>query len=56
MTPISYRYCHFPAEIIQHTVWLYARFTLSFRGADSKPNRAKSVRLLDTKAEPHLSF
>jgi len=31
MPRISYRYCHFPAEIIQHTVWLYARFTLSFR-------------------------
>jgi putative transposase len=31
MPPISYRYCHFPPEIIQHTVWLYARFTLSFR-------------------------
>ena len=31
MTPISYRYCHFPPVIIQHAVWLYARFTLSFR-------------------------
>ena len=31
MTPISYRYCHFPPVVIQHAVWLYARFTLSFR-------------------------
>ena len=30
MALISYRYCHFPPEIIQHTVWLYARFILSF--------------------------
>ncbi len=34
MTPISYRYCHFPPVIIQHTVWLYARFTLSFRDVE----------------------
>ncbi len=34
MAPISYRYCHFPPEIIQHTVWLYARFTLSFRDVE----------------------
>ena len=31
MTLISYRCCHFPPVIIQHAVWLYARFTLSFR-------------------------
>ncbi len=30
MTAISYRYCHFPREIIQRAVWLYVRFTLSF--------------------------
>ena len=34
MPPISYRYCHFPPEIVQHTVWLYARFTLSFRDVE----------------------
>ena len=34
MAPISYRYCHFPPDIIQHTVWLYARFTLSFRDVE----------------------
>ncbi len=31
MTTISYRYCHFPREIVQRAVWLYVRFTLSFR-------------------------
>ncbi len=30
MSTISYRYCHFPREIVEHAVWLYARFTLSF--------------------------
>jgi putative transposase len=31
MTEISYRYHRFPPELIQHAVWLYFRFTLSFR-------------------------
>jgi len=30
----SYRGHRFPAEIISHTVWLYFRFTLSFRDID----------------------
>ena len=34
MAPISYRYCHFPPTIIQHSVWLYARFSLSFRDVE----------------------
>lgn len=31
MNEVSYRYCHFPPAVIQHAVWLYCRFTLSFR-------------------------
>ena len=31
MEPISYRCHRFPPRIIQHAVWLYCRFTLSFR-------------------------
>src|SRR5215211_1584424 len=31
MQPISYARHHFPAEIIRHAVWLYLRFTLSYR-------------------------
>jgi transposase-like protein len=31
MTPISFKRHRFPPAIIQHAVWLYARFTLSFR-------------------------
>ena len=34
MQPISYRYCHFPPAIIQHGVWLYARFSLSYRDVE----------------------
>ncbi len=31
MAPISFKRHRFPPTIIQHAVWLYARFTLSFR-------------------------
>jgi putative transposase len=34
MTSISFK-CHsFPPKIIQHAVWLYARFTLSFHDVE----------------------
>ena len=29
--PISFKRHRFPPQIIQHAVWLYARFTLSYR-------------------------
>ncbi len=31
MTTISYARHRFPPSIIQHAVWLYLRFTLSYR-------------------------
>ena len=31
MQPVSYARHQFPPEIIQHAVWLYLRFTLSYR-------------------------
>jgi transposase-like protein len=31
MTKISYGGYRFPPEIIQQAIWLYVRFTLSFR-------------------------
>lgn len=31
MQPISYRRHQFPPEIIRHAVWLYLRFSLSYR-------------------------
>lgn len=34
MEPISYRCHRLPAEIIHSTVWLYCRFTLSFRDVE----------------------
>src|SRR5215204_3436200 len=34
MQPISYARHQFPAEIIRHAIWLYLRFTLSFRDVE----------------------
>jgi transposase-like protein len=34
MKPISFKRHRFPPEIIRHAVWLYARFTLSFRDVE----------------------
>src|ERR1700751_4944209 len=31
MKPISYARHRFPPDVIRHTVWLYLRFTLSYR-------------------------
>jgi putative transposase len=34
MTQISYSGYRFPPEIIQQAIWLYLRFTLSFRDVE----------------------
>ena len=34
MIKISYSGFRFPPEIIQRTIWLYVRFTLSFRDVE----------------------
>src|SRR5829696_6235964 len=34
MTSLSYRGHRFPAAIIQHAIWLYLRFTLSYRDVE----------------------
>jgi putative transposase len=34
MFPISYRRHRFPPIVIQHAVWLYLRFTLSYRDVE----------------------
>jgi transposase-like protein len=34
MTQLSYRRHCFPAEIIQHAIWLYLGFTLSYRDVE----------------------
>jgi transposase-like protein len=32
--PLCYRRPRFPPEIIQHAIWLYLRFTLSYRDVE----------------------
>ncbi len=34
MQPISYARHRFPPEVIRHAVWLYFRFTLSYRDVE----------------------
>ncbi len=34
MSPISYARHHFPPDVIRHAVWLYLRFTLSYRDVE----------------------
>ena len=34
MRTISFKRHRFPPEIIRHSIWLYARFTLSFRDVE----------------------
>jgi transposase-like protein len=34
MGPLTYRRHRFPASVIQHAVWLYLRFTLSYRDVE----------------------
>ena len=34
MQPVSYARHQFPAEVIQHAVWLYLRFTPSYRDVE----------------------
>jgi len=34
MPHLSYRRHRFPAPIIQHAIWLYLRFTLSYRDVE----------------------
>ena len=34
MRPISFKRHRFPPEIIRHAIWIYARFTLSFRDVE----------------------
>ena len=34
MAPLCYRRHRFPPQIIQHSIWLYLRFTLSYRDVE----------------------
>jgi putative transposase len=46
MAEISYRRHRFPAAIIQHAVWVYLRFTLSYRDVEGTAGRAGARHLL----------
>ena len=37
MAPLCYRRHRFPPEIIQHAIWLYLRFTLSYHAGMGRP-------------------
>jgi transposase-like protein len=41
MAQLSYRRHRFPAEIIQHVIWLYLRFTLSYRDVEDSLHPAR---------------
>ncbi|MEG1453860.1 MAG: IS6 family transposase, partial [Brevundimonas sp.] len=34
MKPLSFKRHRFPSEVIRHAVWLYFRFSLSFRDVE----------------------
>lgn len=41
MLPVSYAPHQYPPEIIRHAVWLYLRFTLSYRGIETTYERVR---------------
>jgi transposase-like protein len=51
MAEISYRRHRFPPVIIQHAVWLYLRFTLSYRDVEELLAEYRSMGL---EMEVHL--
>jgi len=51
MTPISVKRHRFPPEIIKHAVWLYARFTLSFRDVEEMLAEVPDITLRRLVAE-----
>ena len=46
MTKISYAGYRFPPEVIHQAIWLYLRFTLSFRDVEGFARRARDRGLL----------
>jgi len=40
LKPISYKRHRFPADVIRQAVWLYFRFTMSFRDVEDCPASA----------------
>ena len=44
MAKISYKGFRFPPEVIQQAIWLYLRFTLSFRDRTHRAFRASAMQ------------
>lgn len=44
LKPLSFKRHRFPAEVIRHAVWLYFRFTVSFR--DSYRSALRELKLI----------
>jgi hypothetical protein len=55
MTLLCYRRHRFPPEIIQHAIWLYLRFTLSYRDGGTA-GRARARDLLRNGTALGLKF
>ena len=49
MKPISFKRHRFPADVIRHVVWLYFRFSLSFRDVEE----LMAARGVDVSYEHH---
>jgi hypothetical protein len=47
MQDISFKRHRFPPEFIRHAVWLYARFTLSYRDVEVRSRSELARRLED---------
>ena len=48
MKPISFKHHRFPPSVILRAVWLYARFTLSFRDVALWPTQTLVLSQIET--------
>jgi putative transposase len=61
MRPLSFKRHRFPAEVIRHAVWLYFRFTLSFRDVEEMLAERgidvsyETIRCWTIKFGPHIA-
>ncbi len=51
MRQLSFKRYRFPPDIIRHSIWLYARFTLSFRDVEGM----LAERGLDSPTRPSVA-
>ena len=54
MRPISYKRHRFPADVICHAVWLYFRFTLSFRDVEELLAQ-RGIEVIPTRLKTYTS-